>query len=103
MLLGAGPACHVRACGLRSAICAGQGGEFCRGACRLLFGGRPCFPCHDPCPDAAGPGGCAFALDMDNAQCAGALCHLLARARLGPCVAKAMRPFVCVTARRLFQ
>ncbi len=49
-----------------------QGIEFCQGACRLLFNGRPCFQCHDPNPEAMGgqAGGCAFALDMGNAQCA---------------------------------
>lgn len=49
-----------------------QGIEFCQGACRLLFNGRPCFQCHDPDPEATAgqAGGCAFALDMGNAQCA---------------------------------
>ncbi|KAK9845815.1 hypothetical protein WJX81_003168 [Elliptochloris bilobata] len=52
-----------------------QGVNFCHGACRMIFAGRPCFLCHDPKPDKAGGGtsGCAFAFDMGNAQSAPAV------------------------------
>lgn len=50
--------------------CHCQGVEYCQGACRMMYEGRPCFHCHDPNPEADGASACAFAMDLGNAQCA---------------------------------
>lgn len=50
-------------------------GVICKGACYQLFNGKPCYLCHQiHGPDETG---CAYALDLANAQCAHFTCLAL--------------------------